>query len=514
MSYDVIVIGAGHNGLSTAIELGRNGKKVVVLEKLRHAGGLAGAYEFHDGFVANGVLHDTSCFQNTLTRGFNLEQHGLRLSGNRPPVAILSKNGDSIVLQPDAKRTFEAIAKYSEKDAKAYLEYRDFIKKIRGFVTGLLYEKQPDLTKINFQTTLYALMKGLGLKRMGKETMLEFLKVAPMSVADFLNERFDTDFLKAGLAMPALLGSFTGPWSSYTTTNLLLWECASEENIIGGPGNLIESLEKAAEKYGVEIKTNSEVSEISLNESGNVEGVALTNGEQISATIVAASCSPRETFFRMIPSNEVGPSLEAEITNLRCRGTTAKINLALDRNIQWKFEIDENVNFFRTGNSIDEIERAFDFVKYGAYSEDPVLEIYIPSKENPSVAPDGHEVVSILAQYVPRELKGGWTDAEKEKLCDRIIHTLSKFTLGLEESIISKEILTPLDIEDRFNISGGNILHLEHAMDQIIGRPVPSCSQYKTPISGLFLCGSGSHPGGGITCAPGVLAARVILAKK
>lgn len=513
MSYDVIIIGAGHNGLTTAIQLGKKRKKVVVLEKREDVGGLAASREFHPGYSTNGLLHDTSCVRGSLIEKMKLKNYGLVTTSGRPSVTILSKNNEAITLSSDDKNSFDSIAKYSKNDAQAYLDYRQFIQKISPFISSLLDEQQPDLTNLNYGDYWQLIKKGISFKRLGKKTMNEFLKVGPMSLADFLNQRFETEFLKAGMTIPAILGTFTGPWSSYSTLNLLLWECTSKENIYGGASSLIGALEKAAINVGIVIKCESEVSRILLKDSEIVSGVRLQNGEEIEATVVSASCSPKETFLKLLISKEIGPELDSSISHLRSRGTTAQLSLALNKKIQWKAALESPVEFVRTGNTIDEVERAFDAIKYNNFSENPVLDIHIPTESNNKLAPDGHEVVSILASFAPYRLNGGWTESSKIELGNRIIKTLSEYTIGLEGSIVGKEILTPVDIEEQYGISGGNIFHVEHAVDQLISRPVPACAQYETPIKGLFLCGSGSHPGGGLTCVPGVLASQVILAK-
>ena len=196
------------------------------------------------------------------------------------------------------------------------------------------------------------------------------------------------------------------------------------------------------------------------------------------------------------------------------RGTTVKVNLALNHKIQWKAEKESPVEFLRTGHNFDEMERAFDAIKYRQFSEKPVLDIVVPTVSNSELAPEGHEVVSILSQYAPYDLKGGWSDAAREEFGDRVVAQLARYTVDLESSIVARQVLTPLDLESRYHLSGGSLFHAEHAIDQLVGRPVPSCAGYQTPIAGLFLCGSGSHPGGGLTCAPGALATRVMLPKK
>ncbi len=513
MDYDVVIIGAGHNGLAAATLLAGKGKKVLVLEKQEMVGGLAGQHEFHPGYKSNGLLQDTSGIRSKVIKKLKLQKYGLKVSAQPPAVTLLSRDDQAITLFPDAQQTYDSIAKYSSQDAQAYLQYHQFKTKIRGFITGLLDQKQPDLTNIGPSQYWQLFKQGWALNRLGKKTMMEFLKVAPMSVADFLNGYFETEFLKSGMALPALLGSFTGPWSSYTTLNLLLWESTAQQSVVGGPVKLVDALQQASQESGVEIQCSAEVEQILLNGSGEVQGVKLRSGDDIPTSRVIASCSPKETFLRLLSGNQIGPTLDYQISKLRSRGTTAKINLALNQKIKWKVALEGPVEFVRTATSLDEMEKAFDAIKYRGLSHTLPLDIHIPTVINTDIAPEGHEVVSILAQFTPYDLDGGWTPAAKDQLVQNVVKTLSQYTVDLESSVVATQVLTPLDIEQQFNIAGGHIFHLEHAIDQLIGRPVPSCAQYETPISGLYLGGSGSHPGGGLTCIPGMLASQRVFTK-
>ncbi len=512
-NYDAIVIGGGHNGLTAAALLAQAGRRVVVVEKNDAVGGLAMAEEFHPGYRTAGLLHDTGGARLKLIEKLNLPSRGLQTTGKRAPVTLLSDDGRAITLQADAEASARSIEKISAKDAQAYRQYRALVDTIGPWLGKLFSEPQPSLPSPGPGEMLRLLGSGLGLRRMGRKTMQEFLKIVPMCLADFLDEYFETDFLKAGLAVPALLSSFNGPWSSFTTFNLLLWEATSTDQVKGGPAALAAALEKAAQSHGVEIRTGAEVTSLMLSDSGAVQGARLVSGEQIEAPLAAAACTPKEVFLNLLKSRDVGPKLETAITHLRCRGVTAKVNLALNQKIQWKAETEHPVEFARTGNTIDEIERAFDAVKYRRFSETPVLDIFVPTVSNSDLAPEGHEVVSILAQFAPYDREGGWTDAAREDFADRVVARLAEHTIDLESSIVARHVSTPKDLEAQFNLTGGHLFHAEHALDQLLGRPVHACAGYKTPIPGLYLCGSGSHPGGGITCAPGALAAGAILSK-
>lgn len=510
-TYDIIVIGGGHNGLTAAIALAKKNKKVVVLEKRPILGGIAAGEEFHPGYSTTGLLHDTSGVRPQLIKELNLEKFGLKTKKSRANISILSKDGKCIQLSSDVSTACTAIAKFSQKDADAYKEYRAFIDTISPFIKGLLDELPPDLTHLGGKQLWALARKGLSLKRLGKKTMMEFLKVAPMSVADFLNEKFETNFLKAGIAGPAIYGSYTGPWSSYTTLNLLMWECTANESVIGGPQALISALDKAAKDAGVVIRTNAQVDKITLDENRKVTGVKLVTGEEILAPIVASSSTPQVTFYELLMPNHISYSLEHAIKHYRSRGTTAKVNLALNTSVN--FNGISGVEFARTGNSFDEMERAFDPVKYRKFSDEPVLDIHVPSVENSSLAPAGHAVVSIVVHFAPHHFDEGWSEKTKERLLSNVINTLTRYVPDIASSMVASEVLSPVDLEKRYSLTNGHIFHGEHAVDQLITRPIPSCARYATPIDGLYLCGSGSHPGGGITCMPGYLGAKMILEK-
>ena len=508
--YDIIVIGGGHNGLTTANILSRKGKKVLLVEKREILGGIAAGEEFVPGYRTTGLLHDTSNVRYDVVKSLQLEKYGLRIKQQVPDLTLLGKDGSSITIQSDTGATASSISSFSEKDASSYIEYRSFLDNISKVINDLMDNPPPDIDVENLTMAgIIALAKkGMILKGLGNKTMLELLKVAPMCVADFLNEKFETDLLKAGLAAPAIYGSFAGPWSAYSTINLLLWESASRCNIVGGPQALIDALVAGAKETGVEIMKDAVVERILLDSDGKVVGVKLEGGEDIHADKVAASCTPKETFLNLFDPFDLNVDLDYWISKTRSRGTTAKINLAVDQEVSLNGLV---VEYARTGNTIDEMEKAFDPVKYGELAEYPFLDIHIPSISNPSLAPEGHSVVSILAHQISYDLKEGWTEQTREKLKTHVIRELEIYSHGIGNAIVGSEVLSPKDLEERYSLTEGHIYHGEHFVDQLITRPVSSCMNYHTPVPGLYLCGSGSHPGGGITCAPGSMAAAEIL---
>ena len=508
--YDVIVIGGGHNGLTAATILAKKGKKVLVVEKRNVLGGIAAGEEFSPGYSTTGLLHDTSGVRSQVINTLQLEKHGLVIDNNRADVTILSKDGKSVIIHSDVNRTADAISKFSENDAKSYKEYRVFLNKISKVINDLMDNPPPniEIENLTMASLVVLAKKGLMLKGLGNKTMMELLKVAPMCLSDYLNEKFETDFLKAGLAAPALYGSYAGPRSAYSTINLMLWECASRNNIKGGPQALVDALRKAAEQAGVDIRTSAEVEKILLDAEGVVRGVRLKGGEEINAMKVAASCTPKETFLNLFDDFELEYKLDYWIEKIRSRGTTAKVNLAINKVVELNGQL---VEFARTGNSFDEMEKAFDPVKYKNVTDTPFLDINIPTYTNTSLAPKGHSVISVLIHQIPYNFKPRWSVEAKKKLGEDVLNELEIYSPGLSKAVVGMEVLSPVDFEKRYNLTEGHIYHGEHFVDQLITRPIPICSKYNTPVSGLYLCGSGSHPGGGITCMPGYLGAKMIL---
>ena len=493
-TYDTIVIGGGHNGLTAATVLAKKGKNVLLLEKQGKPGGLAVNPNGKVEKAFGGVLYDTSAVRKPIIKELVLEKFGLELTGKRVDAILLGKEGQSLLRTGDIRETASRITEYSQKDADAYIRFQGFIDKITPLLSGLMNEVPPDMKNVGMKELWSLGKKAVGLKLLGNETMLEFLRIAPMCVADYLNEWFETDFLKAGLAAPAVYGSFTGPWSAGTNLNFLIYECLAKEEVLGGGPALISALVKAAESSGVEIRMNSEVTNIII-ENGKATGVKIGN-ELIHAKILLSSCSPKQTMLEWIAPAEVNYDTEVQLNVLRSRGTTAIINLSYDKQVQFNSG-GQSGALYRTGNTFDEMERAFDNSKYREYSEHPLLEI--------RVSEDG-KVLNILTHYAPFDLKGGWTDEAKAGLLENVKEELSLY-ISAQAQLQDAEVISPSEIDQRYGIPGGHIFHAEHAIDQLITRPFPSFMQYKTTIPGLYHCGSGAHPGGGLTCAPGFLAA-------
>ncbi len=508
--YDTIIIGAGHNGLTAATLLAKAGRQVVVLERRDRVGGLASADEFHPGYQTAGVLHETSAVRRSVVDQLELRKFGLEILQEPAPVLLPEKDGPGYLHWRDPGRAADEIASRSPSDAESYRVYRGFLKRLRPVVRRVFDEFPPDTQGQQLADLWNLGKKALSLRLLGRADMMEVLRIGPMCVADWVAEWFETEILRAAVAGPAVMHDMTGPWSPGTNLNLILAETLGTMAIKGGPAALVQALEKAANASGVEIRTDARVTRLNLQD-GAVTGVSLANGEVLDGNQVAAACDPKHLFLKLVPPQLLSMEFERNVQHIRARGTTAKINLALDRYPEFPGRPDLQATFLRTGTSIDDLERAFDPVKYREFALEPMLDIYVPTLEAPQLAPTGHHVFSIQAHWIPYELEGGWTDEARDRLLDSVLDTLDSYSPQLRQSIVAAQVQSPVDLERIYGVTGGHLFHGEHATDQLILRPTPECARYTTPFKGLFLCGSGSHPGGGTTCAPGALATQAML---
>jgi phytoene dehydrogenase-like protein len=514
VSYDVIIIGAGHNGLAAAAWLARAGRTVAVVERSAMVGGLAAGEEFHPGYRSAGLLHDTTGVRAAIVRELDLERFGLRLRREPPAMLLLGVRDAPILLPGDPQQRTQAIGTRMPRDAEQYARYTDFLARIAAALDPFLNGPPADLVDPAANGGWELLRRGLRLRRLGRRDMLELLRLPPLAAADWLAEWFETDWLQATLALPAVAGNFMGPRSPGSTGNLLLQACAAGPGVEGGAPALVKALEAAARAHRADIHTSANVTEILLGDT--VRGVRLESGEELQAPVVAASCHPRQLFLNLVPRRALSFRLAHRIETYRSRGTTAQVLFALRAPLhpaagaELPAASDGAFEFAHTARSLDDIERAFDAIKYRRIPERPILEIHVPSAVIPEHCPPGHAVVSVHVHFVPYDLEPGWGPEERERLGDRVQEIIGEHCGTLD--VVARYVLAPPDLEARYALPGGNIHHGEHSLDQLLVRPVPECSRYGTPIPGLFLSGGGSHPGGGLTCMPGTLAARAILA--
>ncbi|WP_274627025.1 phytoene desaturase family protein [Arvimicrobium flavum] len=516
--WDVAVIGGGHNGLVAATVLAKDGRKVVVLEAAKFLGGPAWTEEFAPGFRAS-TAHVLTLLHPEVVRALDLEAHGLRLRmADAAPTAVLSATGSPLTLHGAYG---ESLTGATAAEDKAWQGLRAQLIRYAGILKPLLARCPPDLWGMSLGETAGLAKIGLSLRRLGREDMRDFLRMLLMNVTDVLDEHLTDDRLRGLLAFDAVLGSHLGPRSPTSLLGLyyrLAGEIAGAPGACivpkGGMGAVVEALRSAAAAAGVTVRCNA-VAERVLVENGRATGVALASGEEVSAKTVISAINPRSTFLELVGARQLDTGFVSKLKNIRMKGNVAKLHLALDR----VPEFPGLPSQFRAGRlviapSADHVERAFNPAKYGEFSPEPVMEITLPSLIDPSLAPEGKCVLSANVQFAPYALKEGW-ETGKPKLMAAIMAQLEAHAPGVGASVLHSELLTPADIEARYLMPGGHWHHGELQADQMLmSRPVSGWSGYETPVEGLFLCGAGSHPGGGISGVPGLNAARRVLGRK
>jgi phytoene dehydrogenase-like protein len=518
--YDAIIIGGGHNGLVTAAYLAKAGKKILLLERRPILGGLASTEEVYPGFKFATGAHLAGSLAPEVVADLSLRQHGLEILSLDPLLFAPLRGGNGLSIPSIPAQAAGEIGRLSRKDAAAYIRFCALGKNLSAFMRAVYGVPFPDHgAGENFN--LGELVKlAWKFHRLGEKEMYEFLRILPMSISDLLNEWFETDLLKAAIGATGILGSFVGPRQQGTALLFLHHQLGASNGALrtaglvrGGVGRVSEALASAARQHGAAIRTEAEVARIATS-NGAATGVVLGNGEEIGASRIISSADVKTTFLSLVEPTYLDPHFLLQVKNIRARGTVAKVNLALDTLPKFVGAPSgkELAGVIHIGPSLDYLERASDAAKYGRFSKEPFLEITIPSLGDFSLAPAGKHVMSVWMQYAPYDLRDkNWND-EREALGDTVVDLLEEYAPGMKNSILHRQVLTPLDIEQIFGASGGHLDHAEMALDQVLlMRPLSGWARYATPIKNLYLCGSGTHPGGGVTGLPGYYAAKEIL---
>jgi phytoene dehydrogenase-like protein len=518
---DVIIVGGGHNGLVAAFYLAKAGLKPLVLERRAQVGGAAITEEFHPGFRCSTLAHNTGPLRADIVRDMQLEQHSLRLTTPDVNTVSLLPDGRALVLYSDAKKAAQEIAQWSQKDAASYADFGIALGKIGKVIGEALALTPPNIDNPSSGDLWGMLKTGRSIRNLGKKDLYRVLRWGPMAVADLVAEFFDTEPLRATIAARGIFGTFLGPWSAGSALVLMLRAAAdptpagSVQFPAGGAGAITLAMAAAAKQAGAEIRTGADIAEIRVK-NGAATGVALTSGEEISARAVVSNADPKRTLMRLVDPAHLAPDFIQKIKNYRSMGTVAKINLALSALPEFTaLKAKANGSLLQgriqVSPEIDYLERAFDESKYGNFSRQPYLEITFPSLSDPSLAPPGKHVMSIYMQYAPYKLRDGDWESQRKALGETVVKTIAQYAPNLPQIILRHQIITPKDLEETYGLTGGHIFHGELALDQFFTmRPLLDWARYRTPIERLYLCGSGTHPGTGLTGGSGANAAREI----
>jgi phytoene dehydrogenase-like protein len=515
----VIIIGGGHNGLTTAFYLARAGISTLVLERRPTVGGAAVTEELAPGFRVPTLAHAIGPLRPAVVRDMRLDGR-VEFVRPDPRLITLSPDGHALAFSTDVARTVDAIRPLSSADADAYPSFCATLARVGRFLAQIVDATPPSLDNFDVGQLWELLNTGRRFRALGRADAFRVLRWMPMAAADLVGEVFTSDLVQASIAARGIFGVSQGPWSAGTGAALLLNAAfdplpgGSSVQVKGGPGVLTHAMAEAARQAGAEIRTNAGVAQVIVRD-GRAVGVLLDDGKELAARAVVSNADPRRTFLNLVDPIELDPGFLTRIRNYRSRGTSAKINLALSA--LPSFTGVANPSDLRgrvqIGHSLDYLERAFDASKYGEIPPEPYLDITFPSLHDPSLAPPGAHVMSVYVQFTPYTLSLGWTwPMAAVELGRVVLDTLERFAPGIQLLVVRKQIITPLDLEQTFSMSGGHILHGEPSLDQLYAmRPVLGWAQYRTPIDHLYLCGAGTHPGGGVTAAPGRNAAREIV---
>lgn len=522
MPFDAIIIGAGHNGLVTAAYLARAGRKVLVLEARELVGGCAVTEEIWPGYRVSTASYLSSLLQERVVQDLDLAKFGYQVDAKDPAFFSPFPDGRHLFFWQDRTKTLAEIAKFSRRDAERFPAYEDYLEKLAVFAESLLLTTPPAFPPRSLGDYIDYLKLAARARGLSASELTGLVKVFTQSAADFLDDWFESEEIKVTLATDGVIGANGGPRSP-GTAYILLHHCMGGVNghrglwgfVRGGMGAVSSAIADSAKANGATIRTSAPVERI-LVRDGRASGVVLEGGEEIPTGIVISNLDPHRTFRRLIEERHLDPAFLAQIRRFRCEGTSLKINLALSGLPDFKAlpgaPGPQHKATMHICPNMDYVEKAWDDAKYGRPSQSPLLEMTVPTMYDPSLAPAGKHIMGIFLQYGPYTLREGHWDDLREPFGDRVLDIIEEYAPNIKSIVEHRQILTPLDLERRFGLTGGNIFHGEMSLDQMfVMRPLAGWARYQTPIAGLWLCGSSTHPGGGVMGAPGYNAARELL---
>jgi phytoene dehydrogenase-like protein len=516
---DVVLIGGGHNGLACAAYLARAGLDVLVLERRDVVGGAAVTEEPWPGYRISSASYVVSLMPPRIVEELDLERHGYRVSIISPDYFVPFPDGTSLTLWGDVSRDAENIARFSEKDADAYVEFDRSFDRVAGLLKDLLYVVPPN---VSIRDVARWVRTAGRIRSWTGRDVHEMVRLFTMSAADFLDEWFEDDRVKGALATQAVIGGWCGPMSpgsAYVLMHHWIGEVAGHAGawgwVRGGMGGVSAALARSAESAGAEIRASAEVQRVAIDASGRSVGVELSDGSLVRARRVVSNAHPVTTYLDLVGEDRLPDEVVRDIKRYRTRSGSVKVNVALSELPSfpsWDQEGRLHMGLSAVSPSIEYLERAWDDAKYGLPSEHPYVEVVFPTAHEEGLAPQGKHVMLAFCQYGPYELRSGSWDDERERFGKRVIETVGQFAPNLAAAVEHMEVLAPPDIEARFGLIGGNIMQGELSPDQMFSfRPIPFYGDYRSPVPGLYLCGAGTHPGGGVMAVPGRNAATVVL---